>query len=265
MKKTISYREKRIDYEVYGAGRPIIFIHGFGEDGTVWSNQIEFLKNKFQLIIPYLPGTGQSEIIQDMSIEGLAEVIHAIIHEENIDTCIVIGHSMGGYITLALAEKYWNHLKGFGLLHSTAYADTEEKKQTRKKGIEFIKQHGAFEFLKTTSPNLFSANSKNLIPGTIESFIKSLGSLTAESLIAYYEAMIHRPDRTEVLIKTKLPVLFIAGEHDIAVPFSDSLKQCHFPGLCHFHILSNSGHMGMIEESEKMNNNLAGFIQELES
>ena len=149
MIKTILYENKKIMYRVTGSGKPVMLVHGFGEDGEIWNNQVQFLKEKVKLIIPDLPGSGQSEMIEDMSMEGMAEVLHSIIHEEEIERCTVIGHSMGGYILLALAEKYWNHLDAFGLFHSSAYADSEEKKTVRKKGIAFIHEHGAFEFLKT--------------------------------------------------------------------------------------------------------------------
>ena len=190
----------------------------------------------------------------------MAEVLHSIIHEENIDTCTVIGHSMGGYITLALVEKYWNHVNAFGLFHSSAFADTEEKKQTRKKGIDFAKQHGAFEFLKTSTPNLFSPNSKSQIPNSIQEFISGLANFSTDALVAYYEAMMRRPDRTALLKKTEKPVLFIAGEHDNAVPLSDVLKQCHLPEKSYIHILKKSGHMGMMEEPENANRILEEFL-----
>jgi pimeloyl-ACP methyl ester carboxylesterase len=216
-----------------------MLVHGFGEKGNVWDKQVDHLKNKYQLIVPDLPGSGRSELIDDMSMEGMAEVLHSIIHEENIDKCTVIGHSMGGYITLALVESYWNHVNAFGLFHSSAFPDTEEKKHTRKKGIEFIKQNGAFEFLKTSTPNLFSPNSKELISNSINDFIKSLDDLTSEALIAYYEAMMKRP---------------------VAVPLNDMLKQCHLPEKSYFHVLKNSGHMGMMEETENANRILEDFL-----
>ncbi len=237
-----------------------MFVHGFGEDGTVWQNQIDYIKNKYLLIIPDLPGCGGSETIDDMSMEELAEVLHTIIHEEDIDSCTMIGHSMGGYVTLAFAEKYWNHLQAFGLLHSTSFADTEEKIATREKGIQFIRQHGAFEFLKTTSPNLFSSNTKSQSKKVIDDFIESLSDLSSESLIAYYEAMIARPDRSQVLKGSNFPILFVAGANDAAVPIDDSLKQSVFPEICHFHILKNSGHMGMLEEPEILNKILDNFF-----
>ena len=260
MDKTILYQNKKISYQTIGNGYPVMLVHGFGEDGDVWNPQIEFLKDKYHLIVPDLPGSDKSEMINDMSMEGMAEVLHSIIHEENIDTCTVIGHSMGGYITLALVEKYWNHVNAFGLFHSSAFADTEEKKQTRKKGIEFAKQHGAFEFLKTATPNLFSPNSKSQIPNSIQEFISSLANFSTDALVSYYEAMMKRPDRTSLLEKTEKPVLFIAGEHDNAIPLNDILKQCHLPEKSYFHLLKKSGHMGMMEEPEKANQILEEFL-----
>jgi pimeloyl-ACP methyl ester carboxylesterase len=201
-------------------------------------------------------------MISDMSIEGRGEALHAIIHHENINTCVMIGHSMGGYITLAFAEKYWNHLHAFGLIHSSAFADSEEKKATRNKGIDFIDQHGAFEFLKAIIPNLFSRNTKNESPELVNDFINTQSGSSPASLIAYYRAMIQRPDRTSVLINAKVPVLFIAGEHDAAIPFEDSLKQSHLSEKYFFHILKKSGHMGMLEETQKMNRIIKDFLVE---
>ena len=280
MEKELSYQDKKIFYRVIGSGRPVVLIHGFGEDGTVWNSQIDFLKNKFQLIVPDLPGSGKSEMIDDMSMEGMAEVIKNIADIElskippsggggasssgrDKGEVSIIGHSMGGYITLAFAEKYSEYLNALGLFHSSAYGDNEEKKQTRKKGIEFIKQHGAFEFLKTVVPNLFSPESKEKMPGKIDEFISSLHNFSPAALVSYYEAMMQRPDRTDVLKNSTIPVLFIMGEYDNAVPLKDGLEQCHLPEKSYIHILHKSGHMGMIEEAEESNRFLGEFLKEI--
>ncbi len=258
--KKLDYLGHSIYFRMIGSGKPVIFIHGFGEDGTVWKNQVEFLQDKFQLIIPDLPGSGKSEMIDDMSMDGMAEVIKQILIYENISSCIMIGHSMGGYITLAYVKKYASSLNAFGLFHSTSYADTEEKKATRRKGIEFIRQHGAFEFLKTTTPNLFSSVSTSKMKKDIDAFISSLNYFTPEALIAYYEAMIQRPDRSVLLEKNSVPVLFVIGQYDNAIPMNDLLKQSHLSNRAFIHILSESGHMGMMEEREKSNTILENFL-----
>ncbi len=263
MNKEIQITGKKIFYRIIGEGNPVMLVHGFGEDGTVWKNQVEFLKDKFRIIIPDLPGSGKSELIENSSIEGMAEVLHQIIHEEDIDHCVMIGHSMGGYITLAFAEMYWNHLSAFGLFHSSAYADSKEKITTRQKGIEFINEHGAFAFLKTATPNLFSPLTKAENPGLIDKQINSLDNFSPAALVSYYEAMINRPDRTAILLQATVPVLFIIGKYDNAVPPEDSLQQCHLPEKSYIHMLNRSGHMGMLEEPLQSNQILEKFLLDI--
>jgi pimeloyl-ACP methyl ester carboxylesterase len=258
--KELNYQGYSIFYRLIGSGKPVILLHGFGEDGNVWKNQIQFLKEKFQLIIPDLPGSGKSGMIDDMSIEGMAEVIKAIIDKENIVPLTLIGHSMGGYITLALAEKHPEHLNSFGLFHSTAYADNDEKKVARQKAIETIKQYGAFEFLRKIIPNLFSPVSKEKMPERINEFVNGTSNFSPTALISYYEAMMKRPERTNVLKKAKVPVLFIMGKYDTAAPLEDVLKQSHLPEKSSIHILERSGHMGMMEEPDKSNMILKKFL-----
>ena len=241
-----------------------MLVHGFGETGDVWRNQIDFLKDSFQLIVPDLPGSGQSEMIDDMSMGGMAEIIRHIIDAESLGLpLIMIGHSMGGYITLAFAKKYPKYLKAFGLFHSTAYADSEEKKTTRKKGIDFINRNGAFAFLQSTTPNLFSPFTKDQTPQIIDEFMRGLNNFSAPALVSYYEAMMDRPDTTDLLKTTSLPVLFIIGEHDNAIPFQDSLTLTHLPEKSYIHILHNSGHMGMLEETTKSNTILLEFLSDM--
>ena len=258
MTQQITHENSTITYQVIGNGPDVMLLHGFGEDGTVWTNQVEHLKTRYRVIIPDIPGTGKSESIPEMSMEELAESVHSIIKKEKITSLSMLGHSMGGYILLAFAEKYGAMLNRFGLIHSSAFADSEEKKATRKKGIEFIREHGAMEFLKTATPNLFSKKSS---PDLVKKFFQRLPNFSGDSLVAYYNAMMQRPDRTKVLTEATVPVLFVFGTEDTAIPLSDGLKQCHLPRISYIHTLKNSGHMGMIEESEKLNHILDEFLQ----
>lgn len=262
MRKQISYQQKQIHYSVTGKGPVIVFVHGFGEDSKVWRKQQNAFPN-YTLIIPDLPGSGASEMIEDMSMEGLAKVLEVILNEERIDQCVMIGHSMGGYITLAFAEKLEQRLKGFGLFHSTAYADSETKKEIRQKGIAFIKEHGAFPFLRTSIPNLFGSSTQEQNQALIEEQIQLCSGFTDAALITYYESMMERPDRTVILKNTALPVLFMLGEYDTAVPLQDGLQQCHLPKLSYVHILEESGHMGMLEETTRSNKYVLNYITDI--
>ena len=257
--KTINFNNGEIFYRVTGQGPAVVLIHGVPADGDLWEEQCKALTT-FKFIVPDLPGSGRSKIILDMSIGGMAEAIKAILDEEKITRAAMIGHSMGGYVSLAFAERYRDRLLGLGLFHSTAYADREERKTIRRKGIDFIEKNGAYEFLKTLIPNLFSPGNRQINFEGIEHLLIKAKNFSSQALISYYEAMLQRPDRRSVLENFEIPLLFIAGTHDTAVPLNDSLEQSHMSQTCHFHILAQSGHMGMIEETEKTNSTLSSYL-----
>lgn len=255
--KKLRFQNRNLWYRVRGEGDPVMLVHGFAEDHHIWDEQAMQLEKRFKVILPDLPGSGDSELSPDVTMENMAEALYVVMQEEESDAVTLIGHSMGGYVALAFTEKYPDHVRALGLVHSTAYADNEEKKATRRKGIEFIRTHGVHEFLKGTMPNLFSTVTRETNPELVTRLINRYKNMDAFSLIAYYEAMMQRPDRTEVLKNFKRPVLFLAGEHDTVVPLEHAVQQSEFPLLSYLHVLHRSGHMGMWEEP-----NETGFVLE---
>ena len=263
--KKITYNHGEIFYHVYGEGSPVILLHGFGETSSVWHKQIDALQNSYRLIMPDLPGSGQSTMlnmeVDHVSLGDFAGCVNSILEYENIRQCVMLGHSMGGYIMLAFAEEYPEKLKAFGFLHSTAFADSDEKKQVRLRGIEMMENYGSYAFLKSTVPNLFAPDFKTVYPEEIDQLIEDGKQFSKKSLQQYYYAMMQRPDRTHVLKNSKVPVLFMLGTQDVAAPLSDLLKQVHLPRISYIHIL-NTGHMGMWEASGGFNEYLEEFVNE---
>lgn len=261
------FQNKKIFYRKEGVGKLVILIHGFAETGEVWADLAKSLKQNFTVIIPDLPGSGKSEIIEaEMTMELFADVIKQI-HSLEIKTASepfsIIGHSMGGYIALAFAEKYEQSINSLGLFHSSCFSDTEEKKRSRENAISFVTKNGTQPFLQIANPDLFSEKSRQNSPDLIERFMALSKHFSCEAFTQYCKAMMLRPDRSSILKEFKRPVLFIQGEHDAAVPLSSGLKQVHLPGTCHFHILKNSGHMGMWEEPKIALKYMQDFLLDL--
>ncbi len=262
--RSIIYQSKKIAYDITGRGRPVMLIHGFGEDRDVWKYQAIHLQDHNLLIIPDIPGSGGSEFNPNLeTINAYAEALLAVLDAENIAVCGMIGHSMGGYICLALAEKYPERFNCLAMVHSSAFADNEEKIAARRKSIAFIEANGSLAFLKTSTPNLFSEAWKKANPSAVEGLIQRGASFLPEALIQYYNAMISRPDSIPILEKWPKPVLFLIGKYDLAIPFEASMKQCHLAAESHVFILKQSGHMGMWEERSASNAALAGFLDNL--
>jgi pimeloyl-ACP methyl ester carboxylesterase len=167
---------------------------------------------------------------------------------------------MGGYITLAFAEKYAEKLTQFGLLHSSAIADSAEKKATRLKGIEAMENYGAAPFLKNTIPNLFSRDYKTTHPEMVSSLIAASQQFSTLACQQYYRAMMNRPDRISILKGNPLPILFVIGTEDVAAPLIDLQPQITLPKNPQVHILEGVGHMGMWEATAQMNQFILDFI-----
>ena len=262
-RKSITYHNKIISYGLGGGGTAVILLHGFGEDSSVWQEQAAYLEKYFLVITPDIPGSGRSELIENMSMESIADTINAIADAEELDQLVLIGHSMGGYATLAFAEKYTNRLRGLGLFHSTASADSEDKKTARRKSIEFIKKHGPDTFLDAQPAHLFAAETQENHPELIRSFRKSYIPFSKDALVAYYEAMIERPDRSSILSNRKVPVLFVLGKSDNLIPLEPTLELAALPHISVVEILKKSGHMGMLEEPEESNRILNDFLSDI--
>lgn len=261
MHKILETENGQLSYFLYGKGEPVVLLHGFGEDSRIWQKQIQFLQNRFQLIVPDLRGSGLSTLPQHpLSVESMAQDLQLILKTENIQQCILLGHSMGGYVTLAFAEKYSHMLTAFGLIHSTAYADSEEKKAARKKSIAFINEHSAFEFIQTTIPNLFSAAFNKQQKQQVLQLTEQGRQFSKAALTAYYEAMIARPDRTEILRNSTVPVLFFIGEEDKAVNPGDMLKQSSLPAVSQVPLVNGIAHMGMLEATGELNTCIDEFV-----
>lgn len=265
MKKSFEYKGAVISYEVEGEGKPLVLLHGFAEDKTVWHKQVPVLRQHAKLIVPDLPGSGASSMLQGeaISMNDYANCIKALLDSEQVERCIMLGHSMGGYITLAFAEMYPEKLYAFGFVQSTAYADSAEKKISRAKGIEAILRYGAYAFIKNTTPNLFAAQFKAQHSEEMEALIEKGKTFSNEALQQYYAAMMNRPDRTAVLRGSKVPVLFIIGTEDVAAPVADVLPQTYLSDVTYVHIIKDVGHMAMWEAACEVNEILVAFIEDV--
>lgn len=253
--------DRIISYRVGGEGTPLVLLHGFAEDSTVWEQQQPLLESSCRTISINLPGSGSSTPLSDYDMENQAKCILEVLDQESIATCVLIGHSMGGYVSLAFAAQFPQRLMGLGLFSSTAYADTEEKKANRRKSIRFMEQQGVRKFLEQTDPNLFSETTKRTGPGMIEELVNRYSGFPEAVLRGCYEAMMRRPDRTDVLKEIAVPVLFVIGEEDNVIPPEQMMQQAHLPVISHIETLKYSGHMGMWEEPHRAGEIIVKFCQ----
>ena len=256
---SILYENKKIEYQVSGSGQSVVLLHGYCEDKQMWDHFIPLLPAAKYITID-LPGFGNSEVIPNISIKKMAEIVFQVLKELDIEKTILIGHSMGGYISLAFAEKYPNHLMGLGLFHTHPYADTEIQKRSRDKGINFLENNGVAHYAKQLIPKLFPMGFTRFNNFLLNNLIYRASRFPVEGLIGGLEAMRDRPDRSEVLGNLNCPVHFIIGKKDTTVDEKRALEQTTLADNSLIHILPEVGHMGMFERPKKTATMVGQFI-----
>jgi pimeloyl-ACP methyl ester carboxylesterase len=235
-----------------GNGFPVVLLHGFCENKDIWDTFSVPLSEAFQVITPDMPGFGGSQHNTNFaSVEAMANEVSALLQQLQIGKCVLIGHSLGGYVALALAEKHPEIVAGLALFHSTAYPDTEEKKQTRTKTADFIDKNGIPAFIENFVPPLFFKDRHEELKEYMELTRKITLQAPKATAVAVTKAMRDRPDRTHVLREATYPVLFIAGKDDGAVSFLSAKEQFFLPKHSQVQALAETGHMGMFERPQE--------------
>lgn len=250
---------KDLFFKQAGEGHPVILIHGFPMSCEIWPHEfIDILSAEFKVLIIDLPGFGRSPLpATAFTIEEIAAQMLQWILLQEIEPAIVIGHSLGGYVALAMANQGGEHFAGLGLFHSTAFADSEEKRQSRDKTIEFVKNNGAAAFATSFIPPLFADKQH---PGIAR--VKEIGAkVSASAVIGYTRAMRNRFDHTETLKNFRHPLLFIGGDKDPGIPVDIVRKQAALNPASEVHILENQSHMGMMEAPSVTANILKVFCR----
>lgn len=258
----ITYKHKKIAYTVSGErqGIPVVLVHGFCEDSRVWNEFKPDLEEEHPVICIDLPGFGASEVIDEVSIEQMAEAVKSIVDTLKLKQFIYVGHSMGGYVGTAFAKKHGDLLLGLVMFHSHPFADSEEKKEGRQKAIDFIGRQGHVLYVKQLFPNLFAPGYTRSNAFLTEKLTFRAINYPAEAIVNALKAMQKRPDNSAALTKLACPVLFIIGETDAVVSMENSMGQTHLPQIAEIHVLPKVGHMGMFEARKKCSKLIRHFI-----
>lgn len=249
----------RMAYREKGQGQAVILLHGFCGSSSYWDKLLPLLPATSRFIVPDQRGHGDSGAPDGVyTMETLAEDVAQLIQKLDLGKTIVLGHSYGGYSTLAFAEHYPELLAGYGLIHSAAFPDSEEGKQGRLKGQETIKDKGLSVFIDGLVPKLFAPAHLQSMPEAVQEAIRIGNGTSPEGAINTLEGMRLRPDRNRVLETARVPVLLVAGQHDQIVPVErtftvsgDRFTQC---------MIEDAGHMSMVESPQKLADAIVSFI-----
>jgi len=239
-----------LHYTDEGSGHALVLLHGFTEHSGIWDEYTRKLRAIFRVIRIDLPGHGLSPSMGLIyTMEMMADEVRAVLSGLRIRKCVMIGHSMGGYVTLSFAARYPAMLRGFGLFHSQAEADSEEAREGRDKTIGIIRANHS-NWLNQFIPDLFAPHNRERYKSQIAALQSAAGAIRPSCLIACLEGMKRRASRLEVLSGARVPVMFIAGKLDERIPAGKVMAQASLVQHAELLLLSNVAHMGYLEASE---------------
>ncbi|WP_185865919.1 alpha/beta fold hydrolase [Blattabacterium cuenoti] len=253
---------KKTNFKIEGKGVPIVLLHGFMESLEIWNYIYSDISNKYKVLSIDFPGHGKSfsTLNHDtiFTMERAAEIVKKIVEKENIQKAVFVGHSMGGYIALALAEKYPDIFFGLCLLHSTAESDSDDKKKIRMQSIRLSINN--YPMLVDTSVNkLFNIKELSFLQEKIF-FVKKIAlSTSVNSVISFLKGMKIRKDRRFLLKETTFPKLHIIGLYDLILDPKKIREEAKNGNKTNF-IEIPTGHMGHIEKPKKITKILENFM-----
>tara|TARA_B100001115_G_C15840190_1_gene421031 strand:+ start:1764 stop:2573 length:810 start_codon:yes stop_codon:yes gene_type:complete len=254
------YKGARFVAEEEGRGPAVIFLHGFLESRNMWKTLWPQLPKTIRKISLDLPGHGDSENLGYIhSMEEMAEVVMALVHRLSLRKVFLVGHSMGGYVALAFAERYPDNIRGMVLMNSNSRADSDEKRRNRDRAVALVKQDPQ-AYIRTAVPLLFSEDNRKSLRKEVNAAKKDALRTSAQGVVAALEGMKIRADREAILAFAPYPILFVASRKDPALDFEmlqEQLEHQAVQGL-----ILEEGHMSHFEEPEKLIPAFKHFLKE---
>ncbi|GAA4971999.1 alpha/beta hydrolase [Algibacter aquimarinus] len=244
-----------------GSGSPVILLHGFLENSNMWQPFIPTISKNNRVICIDLLGHGKTECLGYIhSMELMAEAVEAVLKYLKITKATFVGHSMGGYVVLAFAEKNPDKISGICLMNSTAEADCIERKQNRDRAIALVKENHE-RFVKMGIVNLFRPKNRTLFSEEINKVISEALKTPVQGIIAALEGMKIRKSREHILKDSALNKIMMISKKDPVLIYSSLINQAkktntkiiEFP----------DGHMCHIENKNDFLQKLMHFIENI--
>lgn len=239
----------------------VVLLHGYLESLMVWEDFIPHLYKQLRVVTLDLPGHGISVVNGEChTMEYLADVVADLMASLGVERYTVVGHSMGGYVALAVAEKYADRLDGVVLLSSTPNPDTDEKRENRRREIALVKS-GKKDMLARVAPEAgFSVVNRPRMKDYIADLTEQVHLTEEEGIVALLNGMIERKDQNEMLQKSPVRQLFILGKQDGYIPMEVAEAMVAHHPQAEVAWLEESGHMGFLEQPEACAEALLKFM-----
>ena len=253
-----------IGYSDQGQGEPLVFVHAFPLNRSMWEPQVQALVERYRIVTVDLRGHGESDApLWRYTMDQFSDDVNALMDHLSIAQATWIGLSMGGYILFALIRTYPQLIKSLVLADTRAPADSPEGKTGRVAMAQTAYQEGPTAIAEIMIPKLLSPSSVETRPDLVNQLRHMITGNQVSGIVGDLMAMEERPDSLSLLPNIQWPTLVIVGEHDVATPPSESQEMVKRIPNGHLEIIPQAGHVSNLENPDAFNHALEKFLSSL--
>mgnify|MGYP005845609553 CR=1 FL=1 len=260
---TVNVNGKTVRYHDLGTGTPLVLLHGFPLDSRIMLDVAERLPKTCRVIVPDLPGFGQSSGDQPFTLDSLADDLHAMLREAGALPCVLGGLSMGGYLSLAFAARHPEALRGLILIDTRADPDSDDVKRNRERMAELARQRGAKPVIDAMLPRMFAGETTANRPEIVRKVVEIMNDCPPLTIAHASLAMRDRADHRQTVRQLDVPLLLVFGRHDASTPPSVGEDLRAMARRATLKVIENAGHLSPVEQPDAVAAAIAGFVASL--
>jgi 3-oxoadipate enol-lactonase len=252
-----------IGYDDVGTGLPLVLLHGFPHNRTLWAAQIGALVDHCRCVAPDLRGFGETTVSGPYSMDRYADDVAALLDHLSITRAVIVGLSMGGYVAFSLWRRHPELVRGFVLADTRAGADSDAGKEKRRETITLARERGSGAVADAQINGMLGQSTRDTHPDIVESVRQMLEDAPVEGIVGALEAMMERPDSTGTLRTITVPTVIVVGDEDALTPVKESRAMHEALPSSRLEIVPGAGHLSNLEKPAAFNHILSEFISAL--
>ena len=255
----------RIGYGDLGRGTPIVLLHAFPLDRTMWAPQTSALAGEWRCLAIDARGFGDSTATGPFSVDRYADDIAAVLDAAAVAQAVVVGLSMGGYVAFALWRRHPRRVRALVLADTRAGEDTPETRDRRRELIQLARSEGSAAVAERQLVGLLGKTTREQRPDIVQSVRAIAERASVDGIVGALEALLARPDSTSTLSSISVPTLIVVGEEDVLAPAKEARGMHALVPDSRFQVLAQAGHLSSVERPAAFNAVLSEFLHAMES
>jgi 3-oxoadipate enol-lactonase len=251
-----------IGYDDVGAaaGIPLVFAHAFPLNRTMWAPQVSAMVDRCRCVAWDYRGLGESTARAPFTVDQYADDLAALLDQLHVDNIVLVGCSMGGYVSLAFWRRHPKRVRALVLADTRASADTPEGRAKRAEQIAQARTEGATAVANGLIQGVVGKTTREKQPDTYDAVHRMMAQAPVDGIVGAIEAMMSRPDSTPLLASIDVPTLVVAGDEDVLTPVKEARAMAEQIHGSRLEVITQAGHLACLERPAAFNHLLTEFL-----